>query len=520
MEEGWFGFFALPNTYNTFTIKDMKLLRKYAMLIFVSLGFLVSYLLIRLTNIMSLPLFTDEAIYARWSQIARWDANWRFISLTDGKQPMFVWWDMIFMRFVHDPLLAGRLVSVVCGLLTMFGLYLLGREIFKNKWVGLLSAGLYLLYPFALVYDRMALYDSMVGMFTVWSLYLLIVQVRNPRAWVAFVLGLVLGGGMLTKTSANFSWYLLPATLLLFDFKGKDTWLRLGKWAAFAVLTVGLANLYYSVLRLSPFYHIINDKNGVFVYPLNEWLQHPLTYFPGNLSGLWDWFSTYFTYPMIVLVVGGLFVFKKFWKEKVVLLVYFAVPFFLLALFGRTIYPRFIFFMTLPLLPIVSLFFVWLYGYVKKPALWAGCLIVFLALWVHADYFILTDFAHAPIAKSDLSQYINDWPAGGGVKEVINYLSDQAKNKKIYVASEGTFGSLPTYAVEIYLGDNTNVEKGGIWPVPDQIPQDLLDKAKKMDTYMIFYQMPTKPLWPLSLIAQYRKGVGNVYMRLYKVKPL
>lgn len=496
----------------------MKLLRKQFPAFLIAVGLTLSYFFLRLTNIMSLPLFTDEAIYTRWSQIARFDASWRFISLTDGKQPMFVWWDMIFMRFTQDPLLAGRLVSAVCGLLTIVGLYFLGREVFKNKWVGLLSAGMYILYPFALVYDRMALYDTMVGTFTIWSLYLLVLQARKPRAWVAFVLGLVLGGGMLTKTSAFFSWYLLPITLFLFDWSKKDRMKRLAIWAAFSLLAVGLANVYYSVLRLSPFFHIINDKNGVFVYPVNEWLQHPLTFLQGNLSGLWDWFSTYFTYPVLFLLAGSLFVFHKFWKEKIVLLTYFLVPFILLALFGRVLYPRFIFFMTLPLLPLVGLFLVWIYGYVKKPALWIGCILIFFALWVRADYLILTNFAFAPVAKSDLSQYINDWPAGGGIKETIAYLSQQAANKKIYVASEGTFGSLPTYAVEIYLGDTKNVEKGGIWPIPDQIPQDLLEKAKKMDTYMIFYQQKTPPLWPLQLIASYRKGIGKVYLRLYKVK--
>ncbi|HSD98488.1 MAG TPA: glycosyltransferase family 39 protein [Patescibacteria group bacterium] len=496
----------------------MKLFQKYLYPSLTIIGFAAVYFATRLYSIMSLPLFTDEAIYTRWSQIARYDASWRFISLTDGKQPMFVWWDMVFMRFTSDPLLAGRLVSVACGALTVVGLYFVGKEIFKNKWVGIISAALYVLYPFGLVYDRMALYDTMVGTFTIWSLYFLILQARNPRAWVAFLLGLILGGGMLTKTSANFSWYLLPATLLLFDWRKKDIKMRLAKWIVFSAIAIILANVYYSILRLSPYFHIIGDKNSVFVYPLHDWLAHPFTFLPGNLSGLWDWFSTYLTYSVLGLLVGGLIVFKKYLKEKIVLVIYFVVPFLLLALFGRTLYPRFILFMTLPLLPIVALFLVWLYEKLRKRLFLVLCaLVLFFALWVRSDYLIITDFPHATIAKADLTQYINDWPAGGGIKETIAYLADKSKQGKIYVASEGTFGSLPTYAVEIYLGDDRNVEKGGIWPVPDQIPQDLLDKAKKMDTYMIFYQMPTKPLWPLTLIAQYRKGVGNVYLRLYKV---
>src|SRR4029079_11726665 len=111
------------------------------------------------------------------------DASWRFISLTDGKQPMYVWIAMIFLKFFKDPLLAGRLVSVFAGLSTVIGLFFLGNEVFndlgksektknleykifsfteQSVTVGLLTSFLYVIYPFGLVYDRMALYDSTV----------------------------------------------------------------------------------------------------------------------------------------------------------------------------------------------------------------------------------------------------------------------------------------------------------------------------------------------------------------------
>ena len=137
--------------------------KKYRLELIIAVLLTLAYFFLRLYQIMSLPIFTDEAIYVRWSQIARQDASWRFISLTDGKQPMFVWIALNLMRFVKDPLLASRLVSVFAGFATMIGLFFLGREIFKNRWIGILSAFLYLIFPFALVYDRMALYDSLVG---------------------------------------------------------------------------------------------------------------------------------------------------------------------------------------------------------------------------------------------------------------------------------------------------------------------------------------------------------------------
>src|SRR3990167_10498616 len=148
-----------------------NMVKKYRLELAILVLLTLAYFFLRLYRIMSLPVFTDEAIYARWSQIARFDASWRFISLIDGKQPLFIWLNMTLIRVINDPLLSGRLISVFSGFATMIGLFFLGRELFKNRWIGILSAFLYLIFPFALVYDRMALYDSLVGTFMVWGLY-------------------------------------------------------------------------------------------------------------------------------------------------------------------------------------------------------------------------------------------------------------------------------------------------------------------------------------------------------------
>src|SRR5581483_6440546 len=105
------------------------------------------YFILRFYNLFSLPIFTDEAIYLRWAQIALHDANWRFISLTDGKQPLFIRVVMVVLKFIHDPLLAGRLVSIVSGYLTMIGLFLLTYTLFKNIKTAFLCALLYIFYP-------------------------------------------------------------------------------------------------------------------------------------------------------------------------------------------------------------------------------------------------------------------------------------------------------------------------------------------------------------------------------------
>lgn len=510
----------------------MEFVRRHKIEILLSLGLFIFYFATRLTHILSLPIFTDEAIYVRWAQIAKQDAAWRFISLTDGKQPMFTWVTMILMKFIHEPLLAGRMTSVVAGLGSMVGMFFLSYELFKNKWIGFLSSAIYVFLPFTLVYDRMALQDSLVCTFLIWGLYVSIVMTRKLKSYMPFVAGLVIGAGMLNKTTNSWSIDFLPFTLLLFDWKKQNRWKRFVRWVAFATLTAGLAYLYYSVLRLSPYYGIIGEKNHTFYYSLHDWLEHPIIYFVGNLRGMLGWLLSYINWLGVGLAIASIFVYKKIWKEKLLLILWFIVPFLIFALIGKVLYPRYILYMTIFLIPLmaVSLYETFTIfktskfglGTLKIPSILPGMalFLLLLGMYIYTDRFIIFDFAHAPIADSDLTQYVNAWPAGGGVNEMVAFLNEQSKNQKIYIASEGTFGSVPTLGVEIYLDSNKNIEKRGIYPVPAKIPKDLLEKAKHMPVYMVFEQTQTSPVgWPLKLIAKYQKGIGDWYMSIYQVIP-
>ena len=501
----------------------MHFLKKYKFELFFFLSLTIIYFISRFYHILTLPIFTDEAIYVRWAQIAKNDATWRFISLTDGKQPMFVWMAMITMRLMKDPLFASRAVSVFAGFGTVIGLFFLGREVFKNRWIGLLSSFLYVLYPFGLVYDRMALYDSLVATFCVWGLYVAIFLVRRVRLDVALIAGLVIGGGVLNKSSGFFTVYFLPATLVLFDYSKKERMRRLMKWALLAVLTIILVYLYYSILRLSPYFHIIAEKDTTFIYPFREWIHHPFTFFYGNLKGLLDWFVTYVTYPVIALIIGSIFISQRFFKEKSLLIFWFVAPFVAAALFGKVLYPRYILLMTMSLIPLAAYT---LYELGKRTKLWIAIAlgILCLMLYIRADYFILTDFAHAPIPQSDVTQFVNDWPAGGGVKETVAFFTEQSQNKKIVIATEGTYGLMPE-AYEISLVDNPNIKIQGLWPIESTFPKMLEESSKKYPTYVVFYQPCVScsngdqaPIgWPLKLIASYKKGSGDRYLRLYQV---
>ena len=484
------------------------------------IGLIVIYGISRLTHLTTLPIFTDEAIYIRWAQIGGRDASWRFISLTDGKQPLFTWAMMITLRLFRDPLFAGRFASVASGLFGMIGMYVLGNEVFRSKRIGVISSFLYVISPFALFYDRLALYDSLVSAFSVWNLYVAILLVRYVRLDIALIFGLTLGIGMLNKTSAFFSLYFLPCTLILFDWKTKQAGKRLFRWIGLVVISAVLSQLVYSILRLSPYFYIIAQKDTIFVYPFSLWVIHPFQFLVGNITGMFNWLIGYMSWPIYLLAIVSLFFFRKSICEKVLLLCWWLLPFGALGLFGRVLYPRHILFMIMPLLIMSAWTINTIFNRIKNRLLGCLCIILICGMSIYSSYSIISDIKTARIPKSEMGQYIDDWPSGWGVSEIVSFLQNESKTGKVSVFTEGTFGLLP-YAFEIYLADIKNIDIHGIWPIPTEKPMDVIQSAGSHPTYFVMYQNQTPPFqWHLELLAEYQKGLNKKSsMRLYKVLP-
>jgi len=473
--------------------------------------------LLRVLNLTGLPIFTDEAIYIRWTQIANGDPAWRFISLTDGKQPLFIWFNIISQRVFSDPIFAGRFVSVLAGVFTSLGIYFLGKELFSKK-TGLFAAFIWAVFPFALWHDRLAMMDSLLACFFVWGYYLEILLAKRLKLDIALVLGVVIGAGMLTKSSAQFLLYLLPFSLLLIKKKSKFSKKDFFLWLKLAAVAVFSALLINSVQRLSPFYYIVGLKNLTFLYSTDEILSFGvwkgILRFWGNAKSLSSWLAVYSTI-LLVFVLIPLLEFKKKWREKLLLLIYYFFPFLALAFFAKVIYPRFMLFMTIPLIILAGEGLNKILSIKKSYFPAAICLILFSYIF-YFDSQIVFNQINAPLPANDRGQYIDDWPAGWGVKEVSAILAQKAENEKIVLGTEGTFGLTPA-AFEIYLKDNPNIEIKGFWPISDGMVW-LKEKSLEKPTFLVLKdtQVP-KPEWPVELIAKFKRGKGDNYLGFYRV---
>ncbi len=472
----------------------------------------------RVINLLNVPIFTDEAIYIRWAQIGLNDPAHRYISLTDGKQPLLTWLMYPFLKIFTDPLFAGRFISVLSGVFASIGIYLLARQLFGKK-TAILASIVYIISPFTIVYDRLALMDSLLASIGIWSLYLSILLIKFARLDIALLLGLTIGFGLLTKSSAIFFLYLLPFSLLLFDFKKKNRVKILLNWGALCLLVFIIAQVIYNSLRLSPWFYIIEQKNYTFIYRLDEIIKNNFSTFLPNLYGLTMFLVDYLTWSVILLFIFGLYI-ALVKKDKKILYLFlcFIFPFLALSLFGKVLFPRFILFMIMPILIIVAESILRLIKSIyKNIGKWAYFILLILLIPGFQSLLAITNPVEMSIPQNDRNQLFDDWPSGYGVHEVISYLQKEAETKRIVVGTEGTFGLNPA-VYEIYLGGNKNVEIYGFWPV-SEVPEKLLEKAKQYPTYLIFKEKKAVPdEWQLKLINKYRRGKGDTYLLFYQVE--
>ncbi len=459
----------------------MKFVVKHKVECILLLVLIVAYFILRLPNLTLQPIFADEAIYIRWAQVMRAEPTLRFVSVTDGKTPLFMWILIPLLKLIEDPLLAGRLLSVMAGFATLAGVFALGWRVFGTK-VALWASLLYVITPYTVFFDRMALVDSMLSAFSIWSLYFAIWLIRFQRLDIAMILGYLLGGAILTKTSGMVNLLVLPISILAF-IKGKNDRYGLVKLVLLWGVAIMIALLMYNMLRLGPQFQMLSSRNADYVFSPFELSGRPLDPFIPHLRDMADWFPKLFTPPILILTgVGVFFVIFNFNRLGLVVLLWALLPLLLEMAFLKTFTARYLLSSVAPFLIFAAFGLSKILG--KIPAknsvkiILAFLLISPLAL--KFDYELITNPPPKDLPKEGRIGYFEDWTAGYGFKDISNYLLEQSKNKKIVLGTEGFFGTLPD-GIQIYL-DKANVAIVGSNAT---ISAQVRNAAKENDTYFI-----------------------------------
>ncbi len=206
--------------------RDMMVeVRPFWSQIILALCFLI-FLITRLTNLTILPIFIDEGIHLSWAiEIAE---TQQLIGVTDTGKYLPIWLYALFTPNVSNPLWSSRLFSVIAGFLTLLGLLWLGRLI-ERPQVGLAAAFLYVITPFTLFHDRMALVDGFLTTLLVYSLCFAIYWWKTGNWLAGISLAIILGSGGITKLYGIFL-FIIPVVVIVLDYKPNRPWLKQLIW--------------------------------------------------------------------------------------------------------------------------------------------------------------------------------------------------------------------------------------------------------------------------------------------------
>jgi 4-amino-4-deoxy-L-arabinose transferase-like glycosyltransferase len=484
------------------------------------------YFFSRLQNLTSIPVFGDEAIYIRWAQIIQSEETLRFIPQTDGKQPLFMWINAVTLKLIADPLVAARFVSVMAGFAILIFLFLttaiflnysskeknifnfVKTSVINNFYPSLFSSLIYVFIPFSFFFDRLALADTLLSFFGLFSLFFSLLLAKYPRLDLSLILGFVLGLAWLTKSPAIYFIVLSFFTFLLFN-------LSTLKYLIFPTVSAILAFLIYNILRLGPQFSQIALRNQDYLWTLSEILIHPLDPLKPHLFDTYYLYQNYLSLPLLIFTLIGLFFYLK--KNKLafkylILASWWILPLISNAAMAKVFTARYILFTLPPLLILLSIFISYFLSLIKSHYFKA---ILIVAIFIPNLYFIF-QLSTRPFYQNLYSTetgYLKDWTSGWGIKEAADYLKERSKVSNVIVGTEGAFGTLPD-GLQIYTNKVPQLTVIGQGLDFTQIPLPLIDAKNHGDeVYLLINKSRNKinsaQLNQMKVIKSFDKPDGD-----------
>jgi 4-amino-4-deoxy-L-arabinose transferase-like glycosyltransferase len=467
----------------------------------------------RIINLDKWPIFSDEGIYIRWAKVAWKDASWRFISITDGRQPLQTWGTIPFLKlFPQNALFAGRLFSVATGFAALTGMYSFLFYLW-GKRAAVTGALLYVLLPYTLFYDRMALVDSAVNAGFIWILFFSVWLAKNRRLDTALMLGFIGGIALLAKSSSRMFLMLAVFAPILYL---KDSYKKIVSQSInYIVLlggAIGISLLFYNVQRLSPYFHIVAQKNTTFVMTFAEFIATPFAYshnfrvIPLYIAWESGWFIILFA------LIGLYLLYKKERLFALYLSVFILMPYVAISLFAKILFPRYVLFYSSIVIISATYFFVqsrWKYIHYA--------FILLLASMTYFNYVLLFNPARTSLPPVDRGQYVEGVTAVWGAGEFMQSVREESQVKPVLIMAEGDFG-LVGDVLRVYLQDGDAVAIDGFWPLDKEHLIAYQPRLEDHTVYIVFSHREEFPdHWPMELVKKYDKPVGDKALYVYKL---
>lgn len=482
-----------------------KIYRVFLVFTFLS----IVYFLSRLINLTSIPVFGDEAIYIRWSQIIQTEETLRFIPLTDGKQPLFMWIVAVFLKLIKDPLIAGRLVSVLSGFGSLLILYIFSPAIINSdtsqknplKYLtdsllkyfpaGIIAVLIYIFLPFTFFFDRLSTADNLLTFFGFLSFFFAFLLAKFPRLDLSLILGFVMGLAWITKSPAIYFVVLSFLTFITFNYK--KIFLLI-----YPTISSLIAFSVYNILRLGPQFHMIALRNKDYIWTISDILNNPLDPLIPHLIDVYRIFISYISLPLLLLLIITIIYIliktpgKLINLPIVITICWFALPLLSNAIFSKVFTARYILFTVPPFILALSYLYYQIFQKLRinKYLIYILSFLIFLPN-LNTIYRLSVSPFSTKIPPTETG-YLEDWTSGWGIETASQYLIERSQNHNVIVGTEGYFGTLPD-GLQIYTQNIAHLTVFGVGINITQIPEKLIEAHEfGDDVYLLFNQSRLK----------------------------
>jgi len=412
----------------------------------------------RIWKIEEVPpgLYPDSAIYANEAWLSLKNKDFKvFYPENNGREGLFMWLLALSFYLFGVSIFSLRIVSAILGSLTVFGVYLLAKELFENEKIALLSSFFISVSFWHTNFSRIGFRVILLPFVITFSFYFLLKALKRKSILFSILGGIFFGLGFYTYTSFRVAVLILPFLFLFWLFIAKkEGWQK--KFLSLAFLffvTTFFVALPIGIYFLKNPQDFISRATPISVFkaenPAKEFLKSLILHLGMfNFYGDPNWRHNFSGKPMLFFPVGILFLIGffisiaeiiKFLKNKnlspqVVSCWLLVVSFFVMLLPGiltREGIPH-----SLRVSGVIPFVFIfsglggnWLYQKLKKLTknekllkILSFCFLIFVAFFEFHKYFFV--FAKKPEVKGEFTkEYL----------EMGNYLNSLPEDFEKYV---------------------------------------------------------------------------------------
>lgn len=283
---------------------------------------------LRTYNIDNAPpgIYPDEAVNGEDALRANetGDYQW-FYTGNQGREGLFMNLIALCFQIFGASILALKLPAIIFGTLTVWGVYLLGRELFNSR-VGLIGSFLTAISFWAINFSRISFRANMLPFVLVFSFYFIFKGLRTKK-YSPFVMGgIIFGLGMHTYIAFRIAPAILIITAIALIISHKNFlrqhWRHISFFIAFAILSA--SPMLYTFYIHPEYLESRSTAISVFSPEVNQ--GHPILTFLRSFSlsllkytfiGDMNWRHNYPPYPILDPLTGLTFLFGIIFSIKI-----------------------------------------------------------------------------------------------------------------------------------------------------------------------------------------------------------